>query len=94
MKRWGRRAAAVACFGASMLFAALLTGGCDLCELELSHCEEVRVDDGVYRFAEGSSPSWALEVGELVVAEATLTIGWTDFDGVEREAVWSVEPLR
>ena len=92
MKRWLQHSAAVICFGGSLMLGATLTGGCDNCELLV--CEEILdLDDGVYRFMSGASPSWALEVGEVTLSETTMTIDYTDLEGQERVAVWSIEPL-
>ena len=83
-----RCALGFAVFALSALVTAGLTTGCDEC-IGI-RCEPIYVDNGTYRFAQDTVPSWALEVGDVVLTDTSVTVDYTDLDEQAGQAVWSV----
>jgi len=86
-----RSAAGLFFFALSVLITSSLTSGCDECVGII--CGPLHVESGTYHFVGDSPPVWALEIGEVVITDTTLTVNYTDFDNQASQAVWLVSPL-
>jgi hypothetical protein len=83
-----RSAAGLLFFALSVLITSSLTSGCDECVGII--CGPLHVENGTYPFVGDSPPVWALEIGEVVITETTLTVNYTGFDQEPGQAVWLV----
>ena len=74
----------------SFLATTAVLSGCNECA---GHsCPELVVDNGSYQVVSEETPSWAMEIGEVVLTDSTLTVNYTDLDGEAAVALWGVQP--
>ncbi len=73
----------------SFIATTAMLSGCGDCAGHT--CPELEVDGGTYQVVSEQVPDWASAIGDVVLTDSTLTINYTDSNGEDAVAVWTVE---